>query len=508
MFSVKQVERDWTKSSGAGWDTIIVVKLTLFLDVYYNMSATLSIFEYPSKQATHKTIEVYIDDTWTEIKRKLITNVDIRLWILSPTGGFIQPEPYSVLLQTMDATDVYVEELEEPVQKEPVNKAIALFHEPTTLYPTNSGIQYIQCELSTTVKHFPLPYLFRAYQSSMNLPLIVYGSMCRVYKKTDVNVYKISKGIKNSTSRIHLFIHLDGTKLCSCELTEHGTLLFKIQFTDWLIPERIEPMIMSIAQPILERVSDIIGNPIASTTLATQSITYQLVATIQKKFNVKPYSQFVSSAFISNSYDVANTVYRFTRVANYSKQTSQEIFAIEAIKARMNVVEVKQELINIFSLSSDEANDVIIRVANDLEQYRFKTRQHTGFKTTVSVEPSNSTITFTIEGIDNILYLTTIPIYINTLLLLTQQQVSPEFIQKIKTIKVVDDKPTISLEEAQEIIERVVVEEEKAVVNKDVSETIYNILFDDEDEEATDDIMHGGAKDELNIDYIDRKSVV
>ena len=126
---------------------------------------------------------------------------------------------------------------------------------------------------------------------------------------------------------------------------------------------------------------------------------------------------------------------RFKRVANYSKFTSQEAFILEKSDQGLRGDQIIAELLENFpdELDRKQAIEMVTKIANELEIERgvrksdIKIKNNPGFKTTITLNQESGIITVTTENINNISYLYTLPIYIDSIVRLTQDKTSTNY---------------------------------------------------------------------------------
>jgi hypothetical protein len=119
---------------------------------------------------------------------------------------------------------------------------------------------------------------------------------------------------------------------------------------------------------------------------------------------------------------------RFKRVANFNKRDSQEAFIIEKFDQGLRFDEIVDELDENFTeINKEIAADLVAKIRTELEVTRGANRRRAlmikinpGFKTRILLDSIVGDITITVEGINDILYLDTIPVYIDTLVRITQ----------------------------------------------------------------------------------------
>ena len=129
---------------------------------------------------------------------------------------------------------------------------------------------------------------------------------------------------------------------------------------------------------------------------------------------------------------------RFKRVSNYSKFNSQEAFILEKSEQGLRGDQIIEALLENFpeELDRNQAIEMVRKVANELEIERgvrksdIKIKNNPGFKTTISLQQETGIITILTENINNINYLYTLPIYLDTIIRL-MAPIAPFFCDQI-----------------------------------------------------------------------------
>ena len=211
---------------------------------------------------------------------------------------------------------------------------------------------------------------------------------------------------------------------------------------DEIINLSVNPLIQQI-KPFFEQsgLELALFNSIQSTNVEIRDLQYQTVYSITTPINISKYIGCVSSIFTIESDDFKGSrkkgrgiEMRLKRVSNFNKRDSQEAFIIEKIDQGFKFDEIVANLIqNYDGVDEETASELIAKIRSELELSRGVNRRrdlmikiNPGFKTTVVLNPISSEITITVSGINDIYYLNTIPIYIDTFVRITQDSKSTE----------------------------------------------------------------------------------
>ena len=211
---------------------------------------------------------------------------------------------------------------------------------------------------------------------------------------------------------------------------------------DEIISLSVNPLIQQI-KPFFEQsgLELALFNSIQSTNVEIRDLQYQTVYSITTPINISKYIGCVSSIFTIESDDFKGSrkkgkgiEMRLKRVSNFNKRDSQEAFIIEKIDQGFKFDEIVANLMqNYDGVDEDTASELIAKIRSELDLSRGVNRRrdlmikiNPGFKTTVVLNPISSEITITVSGINDIYYLNTIPIYIDTFVRITQDSKSTE----------------------------------------------------------------------------------
>jgi hypothetical protein len=199
---------------------------------------------------------------------------------------------------------------------------------------------------------------------------------------------------------------------------------------DNIISLAINPLIEQI-KPFFEQsgLEIPLFKSIQSDNIEIRNLSYQTIYSITNPIDITKYIGCVSSVFTVESSNFKKGIeMRFKRVANFNKRDSQEAFIIEKIDQGLKFDEIVDELVQNYNDTNAEiAADLIAKIRTELEVTRGANRRRAlmikinpGFKTLISLNSITSEITITVDGINNIYYLNTIPVYINTLVRISQ----------------------------------------------------------------------------------------
>jgi hypothetical protein len=351
-------------------------------------------------------------------------------------------------------------------------KTIDMFYDMYNLRTTelnylNRGIKFIKAVIRPDFDvKIPLETIFKIVHATKENPLIKYNPSSRqenVYRlftdsiatdgrripalKKNV-VFKLMKTIARTKS---VAVYVDSVKTTDthalvCEFDEDGLITISSEFTTFVGVNEIDNIFRESINPIITEIKNLLEqsgyklakfNSLNDDNVEIKQLTYETQIKIQKPLDIDAYRGCVSSVFV-NETDAfkGNTInLRFKRVSNYSKFTSQEAFILEKAEQGLRGDQIIDALLENFpdDLDRPQAIEMVKRVANELEIERgvrrsdIKIKNNPGFKTVISTEKETGVITITTENINNINYLQTLPIYLDTLVRLTQDKKSTRY---------------------------------------------------------------------------------
>jgi len=476
------------------------------------------------------------------------------------------PFLYDKKIDTLESLQEHSAELIEKGKKmytEAQFKGVDLFYNVYKLRTSElgykkRGIKSIKFVIHPEYKvRIPIDIIFKIMHATQMAPFIKYNTggarqdkMLRMYAdKIALNgrkipylpkamIFKLIKLVGRNKS-VSIYINdINGT----CEFEENGDITFYSEFEQIVDEVEIEQLLRDKLNPVLEIIKSYfeqngysmsLFDTLKHKNIEIKHLQYQSVVRINHAFDIKKLRGCVSNIFIIESDDITKgLVMRFKRIANFNKMSSMEAFVIEQQKDGLRDVEIIEALLeNYKDLSEKDAVMLLGKMASELQIERgakkgiAEIKVSPGFKVLVSFNQISSDITINVENINDIAYLDTIPIYLDTLVRLTQDETSTHVpikeIQDICSGKEVADIvyndiiPThemsyIDQEEAGEGLvladEDIIfdVEEEEAKVGNALS-----LFFNDVDEEGSDeeeeeeDGLRGGSNSEENEEELD-----
>ena len=450
-------------------------------------------------------------------------------------------------------------------------KSVDLFYdiykyrdESKNLKYKNSGIKSIKIAMHPLYKiKIPLDVIFKLVHATELSPLIKFNPSVRqenVYRLyTDklaidgrkipllskAKIFKLMRDIGKSKS-VAVYIHheMNGiTYSLVCEFEENGNIMISCDFGKIIDITDITELFKDAVNPIINEIKNYLEQSgykihlfesLFDEHVEIKLLNYQAIIAIDKLFNVDDnVAGCLTSAFVIESKKLQTTKgieMRFKRVSNFNKRTSQEAFIIEKQKQGLRgKEEFIEALMENYKMSAAEARELIEKMANELQVERgvkgndIEIKINPGFKTTIKLNnilnQITNVITIDVENIDDINYLNTIPVYLDSFIRLTQDKTSTripvDYIHALcstgEKVDIVMEDITSSSEESfpdsdvpviigdNDIEYQSINEREKQPLNEEEEEDKFqNVLdlfgYNDEDDEEEDEESSSGGK--------------
>ena len=436
------------------------------------------------------------------------------------------------------------------------NKNVDLFYDifqdkVKQILPLEEGIKKIEFTLFPEYNfNLPLDILFKIIQTSEEMPLIKYNpskrqeKIYRLYcdKETKSgkkipflsksNILKLSKNI-GLNKKLGCVILSDDNTSIFCEFDQNANIYIKIE-------NRISKQLVDIEKLIKEKVNEIINNvnvflmqsgynlQLFTSLLASNidiiDIEYLSYITITNKLNIKPIIGCLSSIFNVLEDNLSKGIkMRYKRVDNFNKMESIDAFIIDMLNRNNYETDIVKGLMENFDLNEKDAELKIVELLNSLQvvqnlnsNKKLKVKNNPGFLTTIEKDSFTNNILIKVNGINNILYLKTLKIYLMGILQITEK-ITDIPISHCK-IKNVDESTYQDIipesEKPFPIASHISIEAEDITFNNEdpdsetKSKDILDILYADDDdeeeeeeeEEDEDDGFSGGSPSNEKIE--------
>ena len=434
-----------------------------------------------------------------------------------------------------------------------INMFYDVFYErKSELNYINKGIKFIKAVIRPEFNvKIPLEIIFKIVHATQKSPLIKYNPSSRqenVYRlftdkiATDgrkipylkkATIFKLMKSVARNKS-VAVYIESsseDNSQTMICEFDEEGYITVSSEFKTVVNVEEIDTIFQESINPIIQEIKNLLEQSgyklnkfgsLNDENVEIKQLNYEMQIKITKPLDIQAYRGCISSIFINetNAFKGKGTTInlRFKRVSNYSKFNSQEAFILEKSEQGLRGDQIIEALLENFpeELDRNQAVEMVRKVANELEIERgarksdIKIKNNPGFKTTISLQQETGIITILTENINNINYLYTIPIYLDTIVRLTQDKSSTRYPVKEINKLCSESSEDVSIEDIVSSAEEsadlsevpsIEPEEEEVQYNKfktveaDKPKGALSLFFDEGDEDSLESFDGGQVSD-------------
>jgi len=376
----------------------------------------------------------------------------------------------------------------------------------------DQGIRFVKAVLKpTTGFTIPLEVIFKILHATEQNPLIKYNPSTRqenVYRlytdKISIDgrkipflkkaiIFKLIRNIGKNKS-VSVYIENTNVETLVCEFNENGNITIIAELHKRVGEEEINSLFVEYVNPVIDEIKNYLEqsgykidnfHSLRDENVDIEQLTYESEIKITKPLNLEGLKGCVSSVFINETNPAKHKdIYlRFKRVSNFNKVTSQEAFVLEKQEEGLRGDEIIEALLDNFNdLTHEEAVDLVRKVANEIQVERgvrrsdIKIKNNPGFKTVLKTDKTN-VLTITVENINDIYYLSTIPIYLDTMIRLTQNKESTKYpLENINRICSSGEKEDIPFTDIVSPVESVTSEENE-------KNNLFDQFFGDEEEE-------------------------
>lgn len=399
-------------------------------------------------------------------------------------------------------------------------------------YPLlESGIKKIEFFLHQSLKMIiPLEQLFKILHSTRQIPFIKYNpgfrreNLLRLYSNeqtfngtkipflSKASIIKLIKTIGKSKT---ISLSLENNIVCS--IFENGSINIEYESEELHTIEDIEERIRVLINPILEIIKKYVDksgfsydlfSTFKSNSIEIVSMDYKSKMKIDSKFILKQYMSCVSAVFNVTQDQIGKGIQaRYKRVANYNEMSAIDAFIRDTINQGNQRENIIEKIKDNFDITREQAEEKFIKFINEVEveqglnqNRKLRIKDNPGFATTFEMEKFTTNLIVSITGINSTLYLDIIPIYLSSIVEMTQGTES-ELVKSVCSAKpIVEEK---AVEEITAVPENPFGENETPVITQaeelkfddDGDDDLLDMLMgsDDEEEEEEDSGMSGGV---------------
>lgn len=370
----------------------------------------------------------------------------------------------------------------------------------------------------------PLETIFKLIHSSKDVPIIqyiagvkkepLYRLYCDKYSKDGKKIPFFSKKkiikIINSFSQsksITYYIHAVENVYLRCEINSNGDIIVLLDVRDLLNVDNVNVLVKSYINPILEKIQIYLNqsgynmnifDSLYDTDIEINNINYLFDVEISKKINFSPYIGCISSVFNVISSKLENNILmKFKKVSNFNTMSSHEEIITKLINQSQSSFEIINNLKDNFNYNDTEATNIFNKFIDEKsieldihENRKLRVKEQPGFDIIIKHDKFTNNIIIDVNGINNILYLETIPIYIDTLLTLNNEEVPSDYLSDVEKLckKKIKEK-----EITNDIVSNIEQPNKKAFVESsklgdDDHDDLFDIMYND-DEDDDEDII-------------------
>jgi hypothetical protein len=323
---------------------------------------------------------------------------------------------------------------------------------------TEIGIKEIKFTIHPNyLFNMPLDVIFKLIHATEQVPFIKFNpavrqeNIYRIYTdKIATNgkkipylnkaiIFKLMKSIgTNRCVALYIEHFVENNRIpIICEFENNGDINVKATFSKGLSTNDINKELSLAINPIINIIKDYLTQNgysmnnftnLNSNTIEINSMDYIIQVPIKKQMKLKGIIGCLSSIFNVVNDDInKGIVMRFKRVANYNEMDSQEAFIIELLNGGYNEMDIIKELILNFELSDKVARTKLAGFVSSLQvvqssfqNKKLKIKNNPGFETTIVKDKFDNTILIKVTGINDIRYLESLSIYIDSIIRITQ----------------------------------------------------------------------------------------
>ena len=341
------------------------------------------------------------------------------------------------------------------------NNNINLFYNlnfnKNVILPMNSfGIKYIHFIIHPiTIINFPIDIIFKLISTSANIPLSKWNpgkrreNIYRLYTpQTSKDGRKIPKLAKSEIMKImrtvgrkksvSITIQLQKKNYIICEFFDNGNLSIKCSFEPFQDVVTIENILKKKINPILNTIAIFLEQSgyeyftfenLHAKNIEIIDLHYHMTFPVAQKESLKNIPEFktcLSSVFniAENKGDGGDRLI-YKRVAHFNKGDSMDAFITYLHKSEVSPPIIIKQLEEYFNIDNKEAIQEYSRWVDErqVERGRYENKKlkiisNPGF--TVNIQWNDGEVDIRVQDIDNIYYLELLPIYLNSMIKLTQ----------------------------------------------------------------------------------------
>jgi hypothetical protein len=276
-------------------------------------------------------------------------------------------------------------------------------------------------------------------RSGRKIPYLPKADIFRLIKTTSrkksVAIY-INYIYSNPEIPDHKATHLPIPVLC--EFYPDGSIYVKLFVKFSFTTKEIEDILMATVNPVLRVIKEHVEQGGFQMNLFTKlhhpqieliNIEYFAQMPITRNIEIKQMIKCISSAFNEVEGSLKKgIVLRYKRVSNYNDMSSQDAYIIEMMNKRQSDRDIIEGLRDNYMLSEQDARGKLSAILSSLQTQQFsrfrggniRIKNNPGFLTKITKGAFNNVITIEITNINNMLFLTPLHAYIDSIIRIYQ----------------------------------------------------------------------------------------
>jgi hypothetical protein len=395
------------------------------------------------------------------------------------------------------------------------------------------GVQSIQFTLLSSYKYkIPLEVIFKLIHATEERPLVKFNpaikreNVYRLYADKyaedgrkipflqKATIFKLMKEIgKSSSVSVYIQFPYEGKEYqIICEFQDNGNIRVSCEFEETIPISYIDELFKTAINPVIEEVKVYLEqNGYSMNTFVSlfhdnveiNHFTYSSSILISKNIQLERFTACVKPFFVVETDDHENNiVMRYKRVSNFNKMNSIDAFVLEKSRQGLDLMTIIDEIVQNYDVSPEEAKDTIRKVLNETQYElgsknqrgkQIKITNNPGFKTTFKYNKFTQLLNIQIENIDSLYYLYVFPIYLDTLIRISQD------VSLCSEVPNLSEEPELAFEEEiviPDIVENLaadglhaVIENGEVILTDEFEEgegeremDAFDLLFGDDDE--------------------------
>jgi len=403
--------------------------------------------------------------------------------------------------------------------------AIDLFH---NMYHTrNSEISYIEKGITSfhiilhpeTKTILPLDAIFKNIHATKELPFIkynpgvrkenIYRLYCEKISKSGKKIPYLAKNLIMNLSRqtgknrqISLFIQAIVKNTMNhifIDFENNGNIVLRCELKQPLLANELEELLKTHINPVISNLNTHLEqsgyklqlfNSFYDTFIEILSMKYISSITMDKQIDIQKHYGCLTSIFNIIEADInKGAIFVFKRVENYKEMDAISTTITEAFHNNYNEIDIIAIIMQKFNMDMNEASMKLAEYLNGCNriQGRFINKsvdiaENAGFTTLINILPFENKCIIEINNINNIEYISTINVYIDSFIRMTQypgtSNIPLSTIQKIC-------KKSMMIKETKSHIENVVLPKNVQPITF-TKAIAFPLADDDEEEEGSD----------------------